>query len=185
LFRPGKVRVERRVRRYAGWANGPFFLCGLQTVVTGRGTDKRELIALLEPMVESLGYELVDIDVRPGRNGLLRLFIDRDPPVTLGDCEMVSEQIGAFLDVEDPLPGSYVLEVSSPGADRRLRTRDHFERFVGSRIRVELATPREGRRRFTGVLNAVKDQSIGLEVDGRRVEIELGEVATARLVPGA
>ena len=153
--------------------------------VDGRVPSKKELIELLEPTIESLGYQLIDIDVRTGSNGLLRLFIDGDPPVGLSDCEIVSEQLGAFLDVEDPLPGSYVLEVSSPGADRRLRTPAHFERFVGHRVRLELAAPRDGRRRFTGELKGIEDGSIELEVDGRLVLLELRDVALARLVPDA
>ena len=73
--------------------------------------DKARLIELLEPAVAAMGFELADIDAHFGRRGLLRLFIDREGGVTLDDCQRVSEQIGAFLDVEDPLPGSYVLEV--------------------------------------------------------------------------
>lgn len=140
---------------------------------------------MLEPTIESLGYELVDLDVRLGGGGLLRLYIDGDPAVSLSDCEIVSEQVSALLDVEDPLPGSYVLEVSSPGEDRRLRTPEHFERFVGNRIRVELAAPRDGRRRYTGVLQALADDAIEIDVDGESVAIELSEIAVARLAPNA
>ena len=93
--------------------------------------DKARLFELLEPAVAAMGFELADLDAHFGRRGLLRLFIDREGGVTLDDCQRVSEQVGAFLDVEDPLPGSYVLEVSSPGFDRRLRTLAHFERFKG------------------------------------------------------
>ena len=78
-----------------------------------------------------MGFELADMDAHFGRRGLLRLFIDREGGVTLDDCERVSEQIGALLDVEDPLPGSYVLEVSSPGFDRRLRTLGALRAFQG------------------------------------------------------
>ena len=84
--------------------------------------DKEELIRLLEPAINALGYELVDLDLRVGRGGLLRLFIDKDPAVALRDCEYVSQQIGDLLDVQDPISGDYVLEVSSPGLDRPLRT---------------------------------------------------------------
>ena len=109
---------------------------------------KEDLIELLEPTVNDLGYELVDLDLREGRGGLVRLFIDKDPAVTLADCEYVSGQVGDLLDVEDPLPGGYVLEVSSPGLDRRLRTPDHFAAAVGAEIRVELKRAIDGRRRF-------------------------------------
>ena len=81
--------------------------------------------------VEALGYELVDLDFRVGRRGLLRIFIDKQNGVNLEDCELVSRQLSAYLDVEDPLPGRYVLEVSSPGLDRPLRTLEHFRPLPG------------------------------------------------------
>ena len=138
---------------------------------------------MLEPTINALGYELVDLDARFGGNGLLRLFIDKEPAVTLADCELVSEQIGAFLDVEDPLPGHYTLEVSSPGIDRRLRTQEHFERFVGEEVRVELTHGQNGRRRFRGTLVSVSGGEIELEVDEENWCLPLDDVAEARLVP--
>ncbi len=119
----------------------------------GQAVNKERLIELLEPALAAMGFELADIDAHFGRRGLLRLYIDRQGGVTVDDCQRVSEQIGALLDVEDPLPGSYVLEVSSPGFDRRLRTLAHFERFSGETARVELRDARDdGRRKFTGRL---------------------------------
>ena len=145
--------------------------------------DKERLIELLEPAVAALGFEIADLDAHLGRRGLLRVYIDREPGVTLADCERVSEQLGAFLDVEDPLPGSYVLEVSSPGFDRRLRKLEHFERFAGERARIELREPRDGRRRLIGKLGGVEAGQIVLEVDGERMRMGLGEIAEARLAP--
>jgi ribosome maturation factor RimP len=145
--------------------------------------NKEELIALLEPSVNALGYELVDLDLKLGRGGLLRLFIDREPAVTLADCERVSEQIGDLLDVADPLPSGYVLEVSSPGLDRRLRTPEHFAAVVGAEIRVELRQPLEGRRRFRGHLIAADDTSIEIDADGTKWQLPLADMHVARLVP--
>lgn len=145
--------------------------------------DKEGLIDLLEPTVNALGYELIDLDLRTGRNGLVRLFIDREPAVTLTDCEYVSRQIGDLLDVEDPLPGEYVLEVSSPGADRRLRTPAHFAAAVGAEIRVELRRPLEGRRRFRGALTRADEATIDMHVDGTDWRLPLADVSSARLVP--
>jgi len=175
-----------RVERSGKWVDirmgrRPIFL--LRTSPVNRPTGKRELIELLEPALRTLGYELVDLYVRAGRNGLLRLFIDKAPQVTLADCEFVSEQIGAFLDVEDPLPGNYTLEVSSPGLDRRLRTPEHFARFVGEEVKVELAVPKQGRRRFRGVLKGVEGDEVELEVDATTWFFDVGEIAVARLVP--
>ena len=149
----------------------------------GQIVDKERLIALLEPAVTAMGFELADLDVHLGRRGLLRLFVDRDGGVTLDDCQQVSQQIGAFLDVEDPLPGSYVLEVSSPGFDRRLRTLRHFERFTGEQVRVELKDPRDGRRKFTGRLAGVEGSDVLLDMDGESWRLPLSDIAVARLSP--
>ena len=144
-----------------------------------------ELTKLLEPEVNTLGYELVDLEARlGGRNGLLRLFIDSEDGITLDDCERVSHQISALLDVEDPIPGHYVLEVSSPGVNRRLSKPGDFRRFVGERVKVELRMPREdGRRRFTGRLAAVESEEIRVEVDGVEHHLRFEEIETARLAP--
>ncbi len=149
----------------------------------GQAIDKERLLELLEPAVAAMGFELADLELHRGRRGVLRLFIDRAGGVTLDDCQLVSEQVGAVLDVEDPLPGSYVLEVSSPGFDRRLRTQAHFERFVGERVRIELKDAREGRRNFTGQLTGVEGGNVLLEVDGEAWQLPLNDIAVARLAP--
>lgn len=147
--------------------------------------DKQRLIDLLEPPLAGLGYELVDLDLHIGGRGLLRLYIDSDAGVGLADCELVSGQIGAFLDVEDPIPGNYTFEVSSPGLDRPLRTIGHFERFAGHDARVELRRPQDGRKRFKGRIEGTDGARIVLDVDGESYRIALADVATARLVPEA
>ncbi|HUO66644.1 MAG TPA: ribosome maturation factor RimP [Gammaproteobacteria bacterium] len=151
----------------------------------GQTVDKERLIALIEPPLAALGYELADLDVHLGRRGLLRLFIDRKGGVKLEDCERVSEQLGAWLDVEDPLPGSYVLEVSSPGFDRRLRTLEHFARFAGERAKVELRDARDGRRNLTGKLAGTEDGRVLIDVDGEVWRVPLNDIAMARLAPQA
>jgi ribosome maturation factor RimP len=149
----------------------------------GQAVDKDSLIAILEPALAAMGFELADIDAHLGRRGLLRLYIDREGGVTVDDCQRVSEQIGALLDVEDPLPGSYVLEVSSPGFDRRLRTLAHFERFSGEQVKVELRDARDGRRNFKGRLVGVEGSIVLLEVDGEVTRLPFGDIAVARLAP--
>jgi ribosome maturation factor RimP len=148
-----------------------------------QSVDKERLIELLEPAVAALGFELTDLDAHVGGRGLLRVYIDRQPSVTLADCELVGEQLGAFLDVEDPLPGSYVLEVSSPGLDRRLRTLAHFQRFGNERVKLELKQPKNGRRRLTGRLRGTEDETVLVEVDGETWRVNLNEIAEARLAP--
>ena len=150
-------------------------------------TLRERLIALIEPVLVRLGYELVELEYAAGRSrAVVRLFIDHlgiDQPagITVEDCERVSREVAALLDVDDPIPTAYTLEVSSPGFDRVLRTRAHFERFVGSRVFVELKVPRAGRRRYTGTLQAVNASGIELEVDKQKVEVPFGEIGKARL----
>ncbi|HYL02734.1 MAG TPA: ribosome maturation factor RimP [Steroidobacteraceae bacterium] len=146
------------------------------------GILRERLTALIEPLLTGLGYELVELEYGSGRgHGQLRVFIDSAAGVGVGDCERVSREISALLDVEDPIPGAYTLEVSSPGFDRLLRTPAHFERFVGSRVFVELKEPRDGRRRYTGELLAADDGGIRLAVDHQQVAVAYGEIGKARL----
>lgn len=148
------------------------------------GNLRERLIALIEPLAGSLGYELVELEFASGRShGVLRIFIDRPEGIRVEDCERMSRETSALLDVEDPIPTAYTLEVSSPGFDRVLRTKPHFERFVGERVHVELKVPREGRRRYTGLLRQVADAGIEIEVDRQMVNVPFAEIGKARLAP--
>ena len=143
-----------------------------------------ELVTLLEPTVERLGYELADLEVRlGGKSGLVRVFIDKADGIGLDDCEAVSRAISALLDVEDPVPGNYNLEVSSPGLDRKLTKSEHFQRFMGEVVKVRMRFPVEGRRRFRGKLMSMDEQNIVVEVDGESHSLALAAIDTARLVP--
>ncbi len=142
-----------------------------------------EVRALLEPAIEGLGYELIELELRVGRDGLLQLFIDHPDGIGLDDCETVSRQVSAVLDVEDPIPGHYALEVSSPGVDRALTKPEHFERFAGEDVRIRLRTPIDGRRNYRGALRAVDGDSIEVEVDGQAHRLPMATIASARLVP--
>ena len=143
-----------------------------------------ELNGLLEPTVAALGYEISDLEVKVGGpDGVIRVFIDSSDGVGLGDCEKVSRQISAFLDVEDPIPGHYVLEVSTPGLDRRLTKPEHFQRFTGEDVRVKLRFPLEGRRNYLGALKGVDSDNIEVEVDGESHTLPMETIESARLVP--
>jgi ribosome maturation factor RimP len=160
---------------------GPYFEYQALTML---GPLREKLIALTEPLLGQLGYELVDLEYVPGRaRGLLRIFIDSPQGVGLDDCERASREISALFDVEDPVPTGYTLEVSSPGVDRVLRTPAHFQRFVGERVRLELRSPRDGRRRYTGRITALRDTGIELNVDGAMVAVSFAEIGRARLAP--
>jgi ribosome maturation factor RimP len=144
----------------------------------------KRLVALAEPIAIGLGYELVDIEFVASRNGgVLRVYIDRAEGISVEDCANMSHALSAQLDTDDPLPGAYNLEVSSPGFDRVLRTPAHYARFVGSRVKAELAIARDGRRRYTGELLGVSDAGIELEVDGQKVSISFAEISKTRLAP--
>ncbi len=148
---------------------------------------------MLEPVVEALGYELVHTEFEGrGKNALLRLYIDHPfvagsheevPEITLTDCETVSREVSAFLDVSDPIAEPYRLEISSPGLDRPLTKPAHFERFRGEEARVTLEAPQDGRRKFRGRIDGVDDDQLHLVVDGERVALPLQGIRKARLVP--
>ncbi len=145
---------------------------------------KDDVQRLIEPTIERLGYELSDLELKlGGRSGLLRVFIDRPQGVGLEDCEVVSRQVSAILDVEDPLPGNYTLEVSSPGLDRKLTKPEHFSRYLGEVVRVKLRFPLEGRRNFRGPLKSADTEIIAIEVDGELHSLPIATIESARLVP--
>ncbi len=144
-----------------------------------------ELAELLEPALGRMGYELADLEVRLGGDGgLVRVFIDKPDGIDLEDCEKVSLAVSALLDVEDPVPGKYNLEVSSPGLDRKLTKAEHFQRFMGEVVKVQMRFPIAGRRRFRGKLMSLDDENIVVEVDGESYSLALATIDTARLVPG-
>jgi ribosome maturation factor RimP len=145
---------------------------------------QKRLVAMVEPVLAGLGYELVDLQLALARAGAqLRLFIDRDAGVGIDDCERVSHAVSALLDANDPIPVAYSLEVSSPGLDRVLRTPAHYARHTGQRVHVELVAPRDGRRRFTGLLTNVGSAGIELEVDGSGVLLKFTEIDRTHVVP--
>ncbi len=145
---------------------------------------REKLVGLVEPLLERLGYEMVDLEFAGGRgSAMLRVYIDREAGVGIEDCEAVSREVSALLDVHDPVPTGYRLEVSTPGFDRVLRTPAHYARFAGAQVAVELAVPREGRRRYTGRLEQSDANGLELMVDGVPVAFPYGEVFRARLVP--
>jgi len=139
---------------------------------------------MLQTVVESMGYELVGVELHPYRaNALLRIYIDKETGVNIDDCQQVSQQVSGVLDVEDPIPGHYTLEVSSPGIDRPLFEADHFDRFAGNDVRIQLALPLEGRKKFTGRLLGLRGDQVALDIEGTEQLVPLDRIEKARLVP--
>jgi ribosome maturation factor RimP len=148
-----------------------------------RGVDLASIREAAERVASSVGVEIVDVEWKVGALRLLRVYIDKPGGITHGDCQRVSEQLGVVLDVEDLIPGPrYVLEVSSPGLDRKLRNPAEFERFAGRLARVSLNEPVEDSKYFEGRLAGVSEGMVRLEVDGRVVLLPLSMIRKANLV---
>lgn len=144
---------------------------------------KQQVEQLAEALVVSEGMELVDLEFRrEGRRWMLRLFIDKDGGVTLDDCASISRELGDLLDVKDVIPQSYVLEVSSPGLNRRLRKKEHFSRFAGQQVRLRLVAPIDGRKNIVGELEGVEDKAVIVVTPEGRYSIALKEIAKANLI---
>ena len=152
-------------------------------------TEKaNEITALLAPTVASLGLELLGVEYLPAPGGaVLRMYIDMPPgserAVGIEDCEAVSREVSAQLDVSDPISGNYTLEVSSPGVDRPLFTAAQFQRFAGESAKVGLKLPQDGRRRLQGRILRVEGDSIAFGVDGSEMVVGIENIDKARLVP--
>ncbi|PCH52327.1 MAG: ribosome maturation factor RimP [Cellvibrionales bacterium] len=145
----------------------------------------RETLALLiDPIAEAMGLKLWGIEYfARGKTTLLRVYIDRDDGIGIGDCERLSRQLGSVLDVEDPILGEYTLEVSSPGLDRPLYSLTQYSEYVGETIDLKLRFPFEERRKFKGELKAVESGDIVLVVDDHEYLFPFDGIEKARVVP--
>ena len=138
---------------------------------------------LLQAGAETLGIELVAVELSGGDTSIVRIYIDTPNGVTVDDCAKASRQFSAILDVEDPISNKYTLEVSSPGMDRPLAKPIHFKAIVGQDVKIKMATLVNGRRRFTGELVEATDEFAVVEVDGEQTELPYSDMDKARLVP--
>jgi ribosome maturation factor RimP len=138
-----------------------------------------------ERVTSGRGYELADLELKRARGGyLVRLYVDKEGGVGLDDLQSVSEEVSAILDVEDPVPASYTLEVSSPGLDRPLKTEADYRRFLGRLARLSSYEPVEGRRQWTGRLTSFGEGVVGLTLEkegGRLCRIPFARIAHGRL----
>jgi len=150
--------------------------------MTGKAEEIRDMLA---PTVEALGLELLGVEYAPSTgSAMLRLYIDKEAGgVGIEDCEAVSREVSAQLDVEDPISGNYTLEVSSPGIDRPLFAPAHYARYVGQSAKVGLKLPQDGRRRLQGRIDKVEGGSIVFDVDGKPFEVAFDNIDKAKLVP--
>ncbi|HEX5305328.1 MAG TPA: ribosome maturation factor RimP [Dyella sp.] len=151
--------------------------------------DTLALAQRFSEVLADLRLECLGVEFTPSQGqSTLRVYLDvldrvEGREVGIDDCESASRELSALLDVEDPVPGHYVLEVSSPGIDRPLFTAEQFARVIGQEVKILLKAPIEGRRRLRGKLVQVQGEQITLEAEGKTFEFDHAEVDSARVVP--
>ncbi len=157
------------------WAFGPFLILKCMKTETVK--------KLLEPVVCDLGYELWGLEYLPqGKHSILRIFIDKPTGIQIEDCEIVSHQVSAILDVEAVIPGNYNLEVSSPGLERPLFEEAHYQRYLGQEVKLKLQKPIQDKRQYIGVMEELEKRVLKLRVDGELVSMPLDVITKANLV---
>ena len=144
----------------------------------------QQLHAMLAPTIAALGYEFWGLEYfTHGSQAVLRVFIDKADGISVDDCALVSRQVSAVLDVEDPIASEYTLEVSSPGMDRPLFTLEQFRLYIGEQVKIRLRMPFEGRRNFNGRLVGVEDEDIVIAVDEHEYLLPHDSIDKAHVVP--
>ena len=138
---------------------------------------------LIDTTIQALGLDLWGVELlQQGKYSLLRIYIEREEGVTIEDCEKVSRQVSALLDVEDPIAGEYTLEVSSPGMDRPLFSIEHYSQYVGSEVDLKLRRPLDGRRKFKGQIIKVSGDIVSLLVEDSEYDLEFSDIEKANIV---
>jgi len=142
-----------------------------------------QVTELIDTTIQVLGLDLWGVELlQQGKYSLLRIYIEREEGVTIEDCEKVSRQVSALLDVEDPIAGEYTLEVSSPGMDRPLFSIEHYLKYVGSEVDLKLRRPINGRRKFKGQIIKISGDIVGLLVEGSEYSLEFSDIEKASIV---
>jgi ribosome maturation factor RimP len=145
----------------------------------------KDLDDIFQPVVEGMGFEYVGCELMgQGRHSLLRVYIDspESKGVNIDECAKVSRQLSAVLDVEDPIKGQYQLEISSPGLERPLFTLEHYQRFVGSKVKVRLIAPIDGQKNFVGYLKSVDESMLVVHENEKDISIPLQAIFKTNLV---
>ncbi|KLU17338.1 MULTISPECIES: ribosome maturation factor RimP [Xenorhabdus] len=146
-------------------------------------TLEQKLTEIISAPVEALGFELVGLEYIRARVSTLRVYIDSEEGITVDNCADVSHQVSAVLDVEDPIPGLYNLEISSPGLERPLFKAEHYQRFIGEKVSLVLRMAMQNRRKWQGIIKAVDGEMITVTVDGKDEVFALSNIQKANLVP--
>ena len=141
-----------------------------------------EIEQLLRPTIESMGYELWGCEyLAQGKHSLLRIYVDKEDGIGIADCEQVSRQVSALLDVEDPVPGNYSLEVSSPGIPRPLFSSRHYQRYIGLEVHIKLFKPVVGKRKFIGTIVSADEGALVLDIGGTQQDFLFSNIVKANL----
>lgn len=144
---------------------------------------KTDVQQLLQPLIRDLGFELWACEyLIQGKHSLLRIYIDNELGISLEDCELVSRQVSALLDVEDPIQSNYTLEVSSPGIPRPLFDKAHYQRYLGHSVRTKLYKPLNGSRKIEGTIKDVTNDSVILCVKDVECELPFSQIVKANLI---
>ncbi|KTC76858.1 ribosome maturation factor RimP [Legionella brunensis] len=143
---------------------------------------KNEIEQLLTPLIEDLGYELWGCEYLPqGKHSLLRVYIDKENGIGIEDCERVSRQVSALLDVEDPIPGNYSLEISSPGIPRPLFNKEQYKQYVGNEVRIKVFKPINGSRNLFGTIISANEDTLILKIGDEQLEVQFTQIVKANL----
>ena len=144
---------------------------------------EKEYYDIVLPVVEGLGYKLYDVlYVKEGADWYLRLFIDNDKGIDLDDCEKVSNKVGEKLDEVDPIENSYVLEVSSCGLERHLRSKEQFETAIGKDIEIKFFKPFEKKKELIGSLEAVDKETITIKAEDKTYDVFISDISSAKIL---
>lgn len=145
--------------------------------------EMRDLVSVVKPVIEGMGYIYWGMEfLGQGHHTKLCVLIDSEDGITLSDCSAVSDQLSSVLDVEDPIPQAYTLEISSPGLERPLFEVEHYQAYLGNKIRVNTHQAVEGRKRFSGLLEAVEDEAVVLNIDRDTVRIPFHLIRRSHLI---
>jgi ribosome maturation factor RimP len=159
-----------------------FFVFGVKKPPVA--SKDQQITDILQPTVAALGYSLWGVEhIGQGRHSLVRVYIDSPTGITVDDCAVVSEQVSAVLDVEDPIAGEYTLEVSSPGMDRLLFVLEQYAAYIGETVELRLRSPFEGRRKFKGILKGVEGEDVVIQIDDHEFLLPWDAIEKARVQP--
>ena len=181
------LKWDSYIIHFQEWAKAHFFIVLIARFIPPLRNfellDLGRTREIIERVVYSEGLELVDVELKGGPNRkILRIYIDKPTGVTHRDCEVISDQVGSVIEVENLIVGSYTLEVSSPGLTRKLTKGSDFQRYVGRLVRIQTRDPLQGKRNFRGILRGLEGDQVVVELEGSQfIQIPLQSITKSNL----